>query len=119
MMAPPVKMDKSVAAFLKKNLEPDEELVAYVYGRELHFLFAWLPMRFLMVTNRRVILTKSGGFSVAEPTRVVESAPRDQVKLEVVKTGSISTKLRIHFPGAPQIRLRVFKRFVPAGVDPA
>jgi hypothetical protein len=31
LMAPPVKTDKSVAAFLKKNLEPDEELVAYVY----------------------------------------------------------------------------------------
>jgi hypothetical protein len=98
---------------------------ALVYGKELTFLhflcagllilYQGLTMRFLMVTNRRVILTKTG-FWLVEPTRVVKSVPRDQVKLEVIKAGKFFTKLRIHFPGTPQIRLRVFKRFVPAGV---
>jgi|SRR5450759_1487357 len=115
-MAPPVKMDKHVSAFLKKNREPDEELVAYVYADEWKFL-RWVSLHklFLLVTNRRVILTEAG-LLVAEPTRVIKSVPCDQVKLEVARKGIIWTKLRIRFPGTPQIRLYVHRRFITARV---
>ena len=113
-MAPPAKMDRRVAAFLKKNWGPDEELLAYVYGKQGNWLFAY-KFRFLIVTNRRVILTKAGLW-VAEPKETVVSVPRDQVKLKVAKKGIVLNILRINFPGTPQIRLGVATRFIPARV---
>lgn len=109
-MAIPASIDKGVRAFMKAEMKPGEALVAYAFaiggtpgidpfvGVWFVPFYFWMHNHFLMVTDRRAILTTSRFWSPG-PSRVVWSVPRDRVTAELLKKGFLFSKFRVSVDG--------------------
>jgi hypothetical protein len=118
------KMERRVREAEQAVLEPGEEHLAYVYGQavprggDFWIVAALGPLaaaffqrpRLLVVTDRRVLVFKSGWLAL-RPGSLVFAGPRAGVTVLRYKPGRLIIKLALQLSGEKTLRLKISFRF--------